>query len=57
MAEIHARDVNITPLTPEEQAARKRRSLWLGATLFAFVAIVFAVTLVKLGAAVLDRSL
>ena len=44
-------------LTPAEEAARKRRSIFIALALLAFVALVFAVTLAQMGAAVLERPL
>jgi hypothetical protein len=43
--------------TPEEQRARKRRNLWLALSIGAFVVLVFAITLAKLQAGVLERPL
>jgi len=37
-------------MTPEELAARKRRSLWMALAIGAFVILVFAITLTKLQA-------
>jgi cytochrome c-type biogenesis protein CcmE len=37
-------------LTPEEQRARKRRNLWIALSILAFVALVFLVTLARVGA-------
>lgn len=34
-------------LTPEQNAARKRRNLWLALALAAFVALVFVITMAK----------
>lgn len=34
-------------LTPEEQAARKRRNLWLALAIGGFVVLVFLITLAK----------
>jgi hypothetical protein len=44
-------------MTPEELKARKRRNLWLALAVGAFVVLVFAITLAKLQAGVLDRPL
>jgi hypothetical protein len=38
-------------MTPEELKARKRRNLWIALSIAAFMALVFAITIVKLGAA------
>ncbi len=38
-------------MTPEELRARKRRNLWIALSIAAFMALVFAITIVKLGAA------
>lgn len=39
-------------LTPEELRARKRRNLWLAASIAAFVLLVFLITVAKLQAGV-----
>lgn len=44
-------------LTPEEEKARKRRNLVIALSLAAFMALVFVITLAKLGASVLERPL
>jgi hypothetical protein len=44
-------------MTPEELKARKRRNVWIALSILAFVVLVFAITLAKLGANVLDRPL
>jgi hypothetical protein len=44
-------------MTPEELKARKRRNLWIALALAAFMALVFFITLAKLGAGVLNRPL
>jgi hypothetical protein len=44
-------------LTPEQERARKRRNIWLALSIAAFVVLVFAITLTKLGAGVMDRPL
>jgi hypothetical protein len=36
-------------LTPEQEKARKRRSQWTALALFAFVILIFAITIAKLG--------
>lgn len=36
--------------TPEEEAARRRRNLWLALALAGFVALVMAITIVRLSA-------
>jgi len=38
-------------MTPEELKARKRRNFWIGLSVAAFMALIFAITIVKLGAA------
>jgi hypothetical protein len=35
-------------LTPEELAARKRRNVWIALAVGAFIALVFAITLVQM---------
>ncbi|MDZ4693024.1 hypothetical protein [Terricaulis sp.] len=35
-------------MTPDELAARKRRNVWIAASILAFVALVFAITLTRL---------
>lgn len=44
-------------MTPDELKARKRRNMWLGLAIAAFILLVFAITLAKLGAGVLDRPI
>jgi len=44
-------------LTPEQTAARKRRSQWIALALFAFVILVFVLTMTKIGANILVRDL
>jgi len=44
-------------LTPEEEAARKKRNMWIALGLFAFMVLVFFVTLAKMKAGILDRPL
>jgi hypothetical protein len=44
-------------LTPEQVTARKKRSQWLAIALFAFVIIIFVLTMTKIGANVLVRDL
>ncbi len=47
----------VVKLTPEEEAARKKRNVWIALGLFAFMVLVFFVTLAKIKAGVLDRPL
>ncbi|MGH6671623.1 MAG: hypothetical protein ACRECV_06550 [Xanthobacteraceae bacterium] len=42
-------------LTPEQLRARRGRSIAIALALGAFVAVIFAVTIVRLGSAVLER--
>lgn len=44
-------------LTPEEKKKQKQRNWALAAALAAFVVLVYAVTVIKLGANVLNRPL
>ena len=44
-------------LTPEEKRKQNQRNWALAAALFAFAALVYAVTIAKLGADVLNRPL
>jgi hypothetical protein len=44
-------------LTPEEVAARRRRSIVIAVSLAAFVVLVFVVTLVRLGGNVIQQPL
>ena len=44
-------------LTPEQLQARKRRGQWIALALFAFVILVFVITMSKLGANVVVRDL
>lgn len=48
---------DLKPLTEAEANARRRRGRWITLALFAFVILIFAVTISKLGAAVLVREL
>ena len=36
-------------MTPEELKARKRRNLWIALSIVAFVVLVFAITMAKIG--------
>ncbi len=42
-------------LTPEQVAARKRRSQWIAIALFAFVIIIFVLTMNKVGGGIPER--
>jgi hypothetical protein len=44
-------------MTPEEQRKRKQRNWALAALLFAFVFLIYAVTVAKLGVDVMNRPL
>ncbi len=44
-------------MTPDELKARKRRNVWIALSIAAFIVLVFAITLAKLGAGVLERPL
>ena len=44
-------------LTPQQVKARKRRGQWLALGLFAFVILVFMLTMTKMGAQILVRDL
>ena len=44
-------------LSPEQTTARKRRGQWIALALFAFVILVFVLTMTKIGANVLVRDL
>ena len=50
-------DVSKRVLTPEEVAARRRRSVVIALSLAAFVVFTFVVTLVRLGGNVLERPI
>lgn len=43
-------------LTPEELKQRKQRNLAIALGLFAFIVIVFVVTIVRIGGSVAERS-
>lgn len=43
-------------LSPEEMKMRKRRNLVIALSLGAFIVLVFAVTILRIGGAVADRS-
>ena len=49
--------IQAVPLTPEQVQARKKRSQWTAIALFAFVILIFVITMTKLGANVLVRDL
>ncbi len=42
-------------LTPEQKQARKRRSQWTALALFAFVILVFVITMARLGGGIPER--
>ncbi len=44
-------------LTPEQAKARRRRGQWIALGLFAFVILVFVLTMTKMGANILVRDL
>jgi hypothetical protein len=44
-------------LSPQQEKARKRRGQWLALGLFAFVILVFVLTMTKMGAQILVRDL
>lgn len=44
-------------MTPDELKARKRRNLWLALAIAGFMLLVFAITMAKIGVAILDRPL
>jgi len=44
-------------LTPQQAKARNRRGHWMAIALFAFVIVVFLLTMTKIGAGVLVRDL
>ncbi len=44
-------------LTPEQTTARKKRGQWIAIALFAFVILIFVLTMTKIGANVLVRDL
>ena len=44
-------------LTPEQTAARKKRGQWIALALFAFVILIFVLTMTKIGANVFVRDL
>jgi hypothetical protein len=49
--------MDFVKLSPDEARARKRRNVMIALSIGAFMALVFAITLAKLGAAVLERPL
>jgi hypothetical protein len=44
-------------ISPEQAKARKRRGQWIALALFAFVIVLFTLTMTKMGAQVLVRDL
>ncbi|MBN9450859.1 MAG: hypothetical protein J0I42_02810 [Bosea sp.] len=57
MSEQHPRQPAPPPFSPEDLARRRRRSIALALVLGGLVIFFFAVTLVKIGPAVLNRPL
>jgi hypothetical protein len=49
--------VESVKLTPEQEKARKRRSMWIALALIAFMALVFVITLAQMKAGVFNRPL
>ncbi|MEQ8747282.1 hypothetical protein [Pyruvatibacter sp.] len=49
-------DVEAVKLTPEQQARLRRRNIAVAVSLVALVALFFAMTLVRLGGNVADRT-
>ena len=49
-------DVESVTLTPEQQARLRRRNIVVAVSLIAMVALFFAMTLVRLGGNVADRT-
>lgn len=56
-AEGQAKETSSVTLTPAEMKARKGRNLAIALGLFIFVALVFIITLARLGANVLNRPI
>jgi len=54
--EAHPTGERVT-LTPEQTTARKKRGQWIALALFAFVILIFVLTMTKIGANVLVRDL
>lgn len=54
--EAHPTGERVT-LTTEQTTARKKRGQWIALALFAFVILVFVLTMTKIGANVLVRDL
>jgi hypothetical protein len=50
-------DADPTPLTPEQVKARSRRGQWIALALFAFVILIFTLTMTKMGANIMVRDL
>jgi hypothetical protein len=57
MDDVTRRQTSGIRLTPEQLRARRARSIAIALALGAFVVVIFAVTMVRLGSAVLDRPL
>jgi hypothetical protein len=57
MSEMKASEMVLRPLTEAEVKARKGRNLWLALSLLAFVLLVLAITIVRLGPDVMNRDL
>ena len=50
-------EIQIRPLTPAEEARRRKRSVAIALALGAWVLLVFVLTIVKLGPQILSRPL
>jgi hypothetical protein len=57
MDDVTKREAGGIRLTPEQLRARRARSIAIALALGAFVVVIFAVTMVKLGSGVLTRPL
>lgn len=44
-------------LTPEQMQARKKRGQWIALALFAFIIIIFVLTMTKMGSQIMVRDL
>ncbi|GEP08175.1 hypothetical protein [Methylobacterium gnaphalii] len=50
-------NIQIRPLTPDEERARRKRSIAIALTLGALVILFFVLTIAKLGPQILERPL
>lgn len=57
MAESNRPDPAVRELTPEQTRGRRARNIAIAVSIAVFMALIYAVTIAKLGSAVLQRPL